>query len=215
MLWHRGDPAGRTWHESLGIRFNPISAGKVAVLLEMLLMTSFYNVLNALPERASYNPSPALSWNASKTDKHSCSQADGQKQTKRQKTKLELTNHDSNGQQTLKYECFSDERPNKAKQDCSQTDADKLAKSPDLNLNIRDAAEWWISIKRDGFLDSFLFLTKLTRIKQHLNWWTKLLSNASTCYLKQMKVCYNIHQIKHIQTPVSYTHLTLPTILLV
>ena len=59
-------------------------------------------------------------------------------------------------------------------------------------------------IKRDGFLDSFLFLTKFTRLKQHLNWWSKLLSNASTCYLKQIKVCYNIHQIKHIQTPKIY-----------
>ena len=65
----------------------------------------------------------------------------------------------------------------------------------------RRATKNQLTIKEDGFLDSFLFLTKFTRIKQHLSWWTNLLSNASTYYLKQMKVCYNIHQIKHIQTP--------------
>ena len=39
MLWHRGDPAGWTRYESLGIRFNSISTGKIEDLWALLLMT--------------------------------------------------------------------------------------------------------------------------------------------------------------------------------
>ena len=49
VLWHRGDPAGRTWHESLGIRFNPISARKVEDLRELLLRTPLFYVLYLAP----------------------------------------------------------------------------------------------------------------------------------------------------------------------
>ena len=70
MLWHRGDPAGRTWHESLGIRFNPISAGKVAVLLEMLLMTILSNVTKLVPKAPHLNNPRKLGLRLSLTKTH-------------------------------------------------------------------------------------------------------------------------------------------------
>ena len=41
MLWHRGDPAGWTWHKSLGAWFDPSIARKAEDLRELLLMTLF------------------------------------------------------------------------------------------------------------------------------------------------------------------------------
>ena len=53
MLWHRGDPAGRTWHESLGIRFKTMVAREIEDLLDLLLRTPFFNVSKSMPAKMS------------------------------------------------------------------------------------------------------------------------------------------------------------------
>ena len=44
VLWHRGDPAGWTWHKSLGAWFDPSIARKAEDLRELLLRTPLSNV---------------------------------------------------------------------------------------------------------------------------------------------------------------------------
>ena len=46
VLWHRGDPAGWTWHKSLGAWFDFSIARKTEDLQELLLRTPFSNVYN-------------------------------------------------------------------------------------------------------------------------------------------------------------------------
>ena len=44
VLWHRGDPAGWTWHKSLGAWFDPSIARKAEDLRELLLRTPLSTV---------------------------------------------------------------------------------------------------------------------------------------------------------------------------
>ena len=102
----RGDPAGWTRHESLGIRFNSMVAGKIEDLLKLLLMTPLFIVFKQVAVRL---PSTSLTFSQALpttrdvntyTDKHKMTR---QKFPNTEPTKTRLlaqtdktrTNHDS------------------------------------------------------------------------------------------------------------------------
>ena len=55
VLWHRGDPAGWTWHKSLGAWFDPSIARKAEDLRELLLRTPLSTVYLLFTQTDTWN----------------------------------------------------------------------------------------------------------------------------------------------------------------
>ena len=97
MLWHRGDPAGWTRYESLGIRFNSSGTGKIEDLRALLLRTpltySLHNLAIAPPDIV-----PGVSQG---TDKTKCIN-DSQTHVTNTRTRSKMTTYTINRDAKLK-----------------------------------------------------------------------------------------------------------------
>ena len=96
MLWHRGNPAGWTWHKSLGTWFDSSIARKIEDLQELLLRTPLSNVYNQIP-RTWHTQVPVLTLTTDK--QNSCERNDGCLVTDIRRTNFD--NHDASNNSKL------------------------------------------------------------------------------------------------------------------